>query len=95
MHGLLIWNDVQGDFIWYRDPNTGKQWLGTEDEAMDLALMFIGRGTQARTQYVRQIQKTKKVNKNGRLRRWKAVQMDGQWVRVIATVDSNGKKVKS
>ena len=93
MYEILIWSDADGDFIVFRHQK--RVIFNTWAEASDFAAGLAAEtGEQCRVQFVRNTKKPKKTMKNGRLQRFPAVQFDGEWVRVIATIDSMGRKIK-
>ena len=96
MYEILVWDERTGDFIQDRELVTNKViQYATETEAMARATLYVQDGVQARVQFVRNLRRPRKTMKNGRVQRFRAVQFDGEWTRVVATVDSSGKKVKA
>lgn len=108
MYQVIVWNELQQDFVAERDPQTKKVVLyDNEIDAMARAIDYWknDKNVQAKVEYVRQRfveKRTARGGKSGRIKRFKAVQMtneanvkiDGDWGRIVAIFDAKGNRVK-
>ena len=94
MYAILIWNDLEGDFIFFKKDGkrvTTSSWA----EANDIAAEVTGStNQQTRVQFVRNTTRPKKTNRNGRVRRIQTVMFDGERVKLVGVINSKGEKVK-
>lgn len=94
MYAILIWNDLQDDFIfYYKDGKrvTTESWA----EANDMAAEVMNETRQqTRVQFVRNVTRPKKTNRNSRIKRFNTTMLDGQRVKIAFVINSSGKVVK-
>ena len=96
MYEVLIWDERVGDFTQEREPDTNKVVrFNTETEALLRAASYKDENIQAKVQFVRNIQRTRKTMKSGRIQRIRTTEFFGERVKIVATFNSSGKKVKA
>jgi hypothetical protein len=88
MYNVIVWNDLQEDFIPLREDGKIK-YFANEVDAMDVALTLIGRNIQAKVEYVRRqfIDKNKKKRpRAGRIKRIQTTMFCGERVRIVGVI---------
>jgi hypothetical protein len=96
MYGIAIWNDLQQDFIQYRE-NGKRVTFATEGEALDVAVRVREKsGQQTKVEFIRNRFANKRTpnGKSGRVRRFRAVNFDGEYLKVVAVFNNKGDRIK-